>query len=219
MVQQVTCPVKRLPARFFIAERSRGIDPLEIAARLARGTGIILRDYGAEDREAYAHRLATIARRRGLPLLIAGDARLAASLGAAGLHLSRRRLFERPPCRRSGWIVTAAAHDRLALRRAREIGVDAVLVSPVFVTGSHPDAKPLGPHRLARMIDGVELPVYALGGIDAFNARRLPPGLQGLAALSAFGDAEFRGQKLRRVPRYSTPERSGPPFSRPNREL
>lgn len=201
MVQQATVPVKRLPTRLFIAERSRGIDPLAIADRLPRGTGIILRDYKAADRESYAQRLAALARRRGLLLLIAGDAQLAASLGAAGLHLPRRRLFERPPYRRSGWIVTAAAHDRQAMRRAGEVGVDAVLVSPVFVTRSHPDAKPLGPHRLARLIDGASLPVYALGGIDTGNMHSLPPGLQGLAALSAFSDPEFRSQKLMRVPR------------------
>lgn len=201
LVQQATCPVKRLPTRLFIAERSRGIDPLAIAARLPRGTGIILRDYGADDRERYAQRLAALARRQGLLLLIAGDARLAASLGAAGLHLPRRRLFARPPYRRPDWIVTAAAHDRLALRRAGDIGVDAVLVSPVFATGSHPDATPLGPHRLARLIEEASLPVYALGGIDRQTMRALPPGLQGLAALSAFDDPKFQAQKLKRVPR------------------
>jgi len=193
-VQQVGFPVKRLPRRIFIAERSRGGDPLDIAGRLPRGTGLILRDYDKPDREAFAGRVATLARRRGLCLLIAGDVRLARRLGAQGLHLSRRRLFEPPPPRRPGWILTAAAHDRRALFRAVTIGVDAVLVSPAFATASHPDAAGLGPHRLARLITGVPLPVYALGGIDRLSARGLPPSLYGLAALAAFSDPRFRSE-------------------------
>jgi len=211
-VKQVAFPVKTLPARFFLAERSVLGDSLEIAATLPRGTGVVLRDYDACDREAMARRLARIARRRGLILLIAGDSRLAWRVGAQGVHLPQWRLFGRPPPRRRGWLVTAAAHDRQALARAQAIGADAALVSPVFATGSHPAARPLGVHRLARMTAGAPLPIYALGGIDAHTLHRLPDGLAGVAAIAAFAD-----QKFRRVPRYSMPERSRPSATKPKR--
>jgi thiamine-phosphate pyrophosphorylase len=75
--------------------------------------------------------------------------------------------------RRRDWIVTAAAHSPIAIRLAARLGVDAVLLSPVFATASHPDARTLGPLRFARWARESPVPVYALGGIDAARARRL----------------------------------------------
>ncbi len=195
--------VKTLPPVFYIAQRGEGHAPLAVAARLPRGSGVIYRDYSAPDRAAYAAELAKLARRRGLVLLIAGDAALARAVGASGWHLPEHRLGRRPPPPPGGGLVTAAAHGRQAILRAARAGVDAVLLSPVFATRSHPAARAIGPHRLARLLATAPLPVYALGGIDAAHARRLPPGLAGLAALRAFAD-----QKFRRVPRKSTPARS-----------
>jgi len=211
-VKQVAFPVKTLPRRFFLAERRAVADPLAVAAGLPRGTGVILRDYDAPDRAEMAESLAALARRRGLVFLVAGDARLAWQVGAHGLHLPHRHLTQPPPHRRPGWIVTAAAHDRRALARARAIGANAALVSPVFATASHPQAWPLGVHCLARLVAGCPLPVYALGGITRGNLRRLPDGLAGIAAITAFCD-----QKFSCVPRYRTPEGSRPSATRPKR--
>lgn len=194
--------VKSPPPVMLVIESSRMPDWPAVMARLPRGTGVILRDYDAPDRAARAARAARIARRRGLRLLIAGDGALARRVGAAGLHLPQFQLGARPPNRRPGWLVTAAAHDRRALARAAAIGADAVLVSPVFATASHPGARALGPHRLARLIDTSPLPVIALGGVDRISARRLPPGISGFAAIGGLRDARLaRVQKFRRVPR------------------
>jgi len=190
--------VKSLPAVFLVADSSRMPDWPAIMARLPRGTGVILRDYAAPDRAARAALAARIARRRGLRLLIAGDAALARQVGAAGLHLPQYRLGERPPNRRPGWLVTAAAHDRRALARAGAVGADAVLVSPAFATASHPGVRALGPHRLARLIAGAKAPVIALGGIDTQSARRLPPGLSGVAAIGGLRDGCLASVRNRR---------------------
>lgn len=194
-LKQRPAPVKG-SIRVFVVERGRGGDPLAMACRLTRGTLVLLRDYGAPDRAAFGCALAAIARRRGLVLIVAGDVRLMHALGAQGLHLPQWQLFRSPPRLARGQLLTAAVHDRRAMARARRVGVDAVLVSPVFATASHPGARPLGPHRLARAIKGAGLPAIALGGIDARTLRRLPPGLAGIAAIDGFAD-----QKLRRVPR------------------
>lgn len=175
-----------LPPVFFIADRARGVDPLAVVGRLPRGAGVIYRDYGRPGRAAMAAALAVKARRRGLVLLIAGDAKLARRVGAQGLHLPEWRLCRPLPPLRPGWIVTAAAHSRRAIARARARSVDAVLVSPVFSTASHPRQPALGPHRLARMASGTRVPVYALGGMNEKTARRLPAGIAGWAGIAAF---------------------------------
>ena len=50
---------------------------------------------------------------------------------------------------------------------------DAVLLSPVFATRSHPGAPSLGPLRFLLMAQKAALPVIALGGMTAQRAARL----------------------------------------------
>jgi len=84
-------------------------------------------------------------------------------------------------------LVTAAAHDEPAIRRARLAGCDAVLVSTVFASSSPSAGKPLGTVRFAALVRRAGLPVYALGGVDARTAPRLlGSGAAGLAAIGAF---------------------------------
>jgi thiamine-phosphate pyrophosphorylase len=72
------------------------------------------------------------------------------------------------------------------LWRAGVFGADAVFLSPVFSTASHPQRIALGAVRAALMAAQIRVPVYALGGIDARNAALLlHTRFQGLAAISA----------------------------------
>jgi thiamine-phosphate pyrophosphorylase len=116
---------------------------------------------------------ALVARR--LPVLIAGDARLAAACGAAGLHLPEARMAEAPHWRalHPRWIVTAAAHSARALLRAQDLRLDALFLSPVFPTQSHPGGRALGAVRAGMIAAPSRIPVYALGGINERNATRL----------------------------------------------
>ena len=71
--------------------------------------------------------------------------------------------------------------------RARATGAAFCFVSPVFPTGSHPGARPLGVARFARLLRGRgAIPVIALGGVDGARARALPRGVAGAGAIDAF---------------------------------
>lgn len=188
----------RLPACILIAESERLADPEAAIACLPQGAAVILRDYAVPDRPARAARLAGLCRRRGLRLLIAGDARLASAVCAGGVHLpewqvaggNRRWWLWRKP----GWLVTAAAHSPSAIARAHRAGCNAVLLSPVFPTASHPGARPLGPLLLARFTRAGGVPVYALGGMTAATTRRLAgSGACGIAAIGGFEITGSRG--------------------------
>jgi thiamine-phosphate pyrophosphorylase len=174
-----------MPALFFVTDALRIPDPVPIAQRLPRGAGIILRHYEAPDRAALAHRLAAVSRSRGLVLLIAADPGLARAVRADGVHWPEALMRD---ARRSCiGLVTVAAHDAKALIRARSIGADAALLSPVFATRSGAHKHPLGPLRFAALARLSPVPVYALGGISASSARRLlHSGAVGLAAVDAF---------------------------------
>jgi 8-oxo-dGTP diphosphatase len=102
-----------------------------------------------------------------------------------GIHLSSKQLSSigaRPDCK----IVAASCHSRQELERAQSIGVDFAVLSPVRKTGSHPDAEALGWNTFNQLVDDINIPVYALGGMavnDIEQAWR--SGGQGIAAISA----------------------------------
>ena len=163
-----------LPALVLMTDEARLPDPLPAAGALPAGSAVILRHYGAPGRAALARRLAAIARRRGLLLLVGEDPALARRVGAAGVHLPERALRRARAVRWHGeWLVTAAAHSHASLHAAAACGADAVLLSPVLATASHPDSRPLGPRRFAALARTSPVPVYALGGIDGTHARIL----------------------------------------------
>lgn len=120
-------------------------------------------------------------------LLINHDIELARELGL-GVHLKAHQLRELRgrPLPRSSW-VGASCHDAEELEQAADLGVDFATLSPVCATASHPDAKPLGWERFARLTADARLPVYALGGVgpnDLGHARAA--GAQGVAGIRAF---------------------------------
>ena len=127
-----------LPPLFFFTDPARTPSPREVIERLPRGAGVVFRGFGRRELDSLAAELRRLARRRGLPFLVGGDARLARALGADGLHLPQARVPAR--FNRSAWpkgfILTAAAHSPAAIRRAERAGVDAVVVSAIFSSGS-----------------------------------------------------------------------------------
>jgi thiamine-phosphate pyrophosphorylase len=169
-----------------MTDQARVPDPAVAARLLPRGAAIILRHTDAKARAALGRSLAVIARAQGLLLLIAGDAYLAADLGADGLHLPEARAREAAHWRavRPSWLITAAAHSAHGLMAARIAGADAALLAPVFATESHPDRAPLGPLRTRLIAARAGLPVYGLGGINARTVARLAQSkLAGIAAI------------------------------------
>jgi thiamine monophosphate synthase len=114
-----------------------------------------------------------------------GGRELASELGI-GLHLP-----DGAASSAGTGLAGASCHDRLGLDRAAE-GCDYALLSPVFSPASkQSNSRPLGVRGFGAAIEGVRLPVLALGGI---NPSRIPGCLQagahGVAGIGAFGDAE-----------------------------
>ena len=130
-------------------------------ARLPRGSGVIFRHYHLAPRERATHlsQIRRLCRRFGHRLEIAGQ-----GYGPPAPH---RRL--------------ATAHDLREIGRANRFGAQAVLISPVFPTRSHPDATLLGRVRLLLLARRARMPVIALGGMTARRFSGL--GVHGWAAI------------------------------------
>jgi thiamine-phosphate pyrophosphorylase len=152
-----------LPPLWLFTDAVRLPDPLAAIARLPKGLcGVVFRQDGEAELAQAVRRLC---RARGIAMTVAGDWRLAASLGV-GVHLRGGRGRSLP-----GRLNTASAHGVAELRRARLAGALAFL-SPVFPTLSHPGAAVLGPWRWGVLSGG--RPAGALGGIDGMQVHRLP---------------------------------------------
>ncbi|HEX7751903.1 MAG TPA: thiamine phosphate synthase [Novosphingobium sp.] len=133
-------------------------------ARLPRGSGLIVRHYhlAPDARRERFDALARLARRRGHRVVLAGSAEQARRWDADG--------FYGAPSHGRG-LHLATAHSLRELRRARH--ADAVLLSPVFATRSHPGARTLGPLRFRLLAARSPVPVIALGGMTKRGAKRL----------------------------------------------
>ena len=65
------------------------------------------------------------------------------------------------------------AHSLHEIGMAQRLRADAVLLSPVFPTRSHPGTNVLGPVRFRLLARHAQVPVIALGGVNAHRARGL----------------------------------------------
>lgn len=180
-----------------VTDPDRLPDPLAALIALPRGSTLIWRAYGAHLEAVPLRRLSAAARTKGCLLLIAGRPQCARWLGVQGLHLPEYSIGKHFECGYvyslrdlpPGFVVTAACHSEAAIHAAARAAVDAVLISPVFPTTSHPGAKTLGVvrfARLARLARSLGMAPYALGGIaSATNMRRLSgSGAAGVAGVS-----------------------------------
>jgi thiamine-phosphate pyrophosphorylase len=167
-----------LPRLWLMTDERMGEALWDTLARLPRGSGVVFRHYSlplAERRTLFA-RVLKVARRRGLVLLRAGDVPMRGEMGTHGVRGHRLR--------------TAPAHNRREAVAAIRAGADALFVSPAFPTRSHPGARALGRVRFGMLVRGLDVPVIALGGMDAHRAASLAVfGIHGWAAIDAWAKA------------------------------
>ncbi len=182
---------RALPGVLVMTDEERLPDPAYIIPDLGSNCAIIIRHRDPGERRKLAEAARPMCHHRGVSLIVSEDARLAHRVGAAGVHLSdsklataRRELYF---ARKLGLFVTCAVHGFAALQMAGRSAVDAAIVSPVFKTDSHPNARCLGVLGLARYARAAPVPVFALGGVSPKTWPRLNScNVHGWAGIGAF---------------------------------
>ncbi|WP_404419767.1 Nudix family hydrolase [Marinospirillum sp.] len=183
-----------LPDEYLITGSCQDLDSsvTRLQQALDRGVKLVqLRDHQL-DRQSY-QRVAThfleACNQAGARLILNNDPELLQEVDAAGVHLTGERLMslsERPLPK--GKLVAAACHDLASVRQAKAIDADFITLSPVLETPSHPGASPLGWQRFKELVEyEVKMPVYALGGMQPEDKRRVfALGGQGVAGITHF---------------------------------
>ncbi len=172
-----------------MSDEARLPDPWPLIPHLPPESAVIVRRRDADAAADMAKSLALAARPFGITVLLSA-AVPPPQLDADGVHIPEASLGNWRPRdfhRLRPALVTASAHGARAVLRARRLGVDAVLLSPVFATRSHEDTAALGMMRFAAICQATNLPVIALGGISAGRVRRvLRAGAAGVAGIGLF---------------------------------
>lgn len=93
------------------------------------------------------------------------------------------KLSSRPDCD----VFSASCHTQQDLEKAEALHADFAVLSPVQKTSTHPDAEPLGWAAFQNLVEPVNLPVFALGGVGDVDIKTAHMhGGQGVAGIGAF---------------------------------
>ena len=176
---------------------SLGRSTVEVVHAAIRGgvSCVQLREKGCSTREFMdeARLLKALLAGTGVPLFINDRLDVALAVGADGVHLGQNDLAIADARRLVGnrMIIGISAESVADAVRAEAEGADYIGASPVFTTPTKTDtAPPLGLDGLRAIRRAVQLPLVAIGGIDANNAAQvLRAGADGLAVVSAIVSA------------------------------
>ena len=128
-----------------------------------------------------------LCKRHQVQLLINSGVSNAQQLNVDGLHLTSSDLMvleKRPMIK--GWIA-ASCHNLSQLQQAEKIGVDFAVLAPVLLTQTHPNAKTLGWKMFSELLEKVNIPIFALGGVTRSDVEKIQfLGGQGIAGIRTF---------------------------------
>lgn len=165
--------------------RLGGHMPAIIAAMPPR-SAVIVRPYAMEQL-GLTHMLRAIrraARAKRHRLLLSGGGGLSGYDGRHGMvHTGKKSAF-----------LSLSVHNAAGALRARRSRANVVLVSPLWPTRSHPDAKGIGHARFRQLARQSGCPAIALGGMNSARCRLARRhGAHGWAAIDAWLDGFKRG--------------------------
>jgi len=91
------------------------------------------------------------------------DIELASELNADGVHLTSLQFNKIKYAKSKSLEVIISAHSLDEVKKAQELGADAVTYSPIFYTPNK--GEPKGLEDLKTVVNSVDIKVFALGGI------------------------------------------------------
>ena len=117
-----------------------------------------------------AQQVADLCQQRQTQLIIHQHYQLLTQLPSAkGVHLTSQQLAQYQSRQQlavnSEQYLWVSAHNSQQLEQAWRLGADAVTLSPVCATASHPNQQAMGWQVFKEIVKTAKLPVYALGGM------------------------------------------------------
>ncbi len=141
-----------------------------------------------------ARELRALTNRYGARLIINDRADVALLSGADGVHLGQKSIAPWDARKMLGekMLIGVSTHSVDEAVRARDGGADFITVGPVYHTPSKaPYGAPIGVGIIREVKAVVDVPAYAIGGIDRDNLKEtVKNGADGIAVISAILKSE-----------------------------
>ena len=132
-----------------------------------------------------------------VPFVINDNVEIAAQIGADGVHVGQSDMEAGDVREKLGpdRIIGVSAQTVEQAVRAQERGADYLGVGAVFPTGSKADAVEVSHETVRAIMEAVDIPVIAIGGITKDNVSELSgTGICGIAVISAiFAQEDIEG--------------------------
>ncbi|MCM8783770.1 MAG: thiamine phosphate synthase [Candidatus Omnitrophica bacterium] len=155
-----------------------GIDILQLRAKSLSGNYLV--DIGMKIKK--------ITKKKKVIFIINDRVDIAKAIDADGVHLGQEDLPVNLARRILGKnkIIGLSTHNLYQAKRAQLQDIDYISVGPVFKSPTKPNLKPLGIETLRKIIEIVNLPIVAIGGINLRNIQLvLSSGVESIALISA----------------------------------
>ena len=173
--------IKKMPKIIIIFDDNVFDKKKFLNLKIPKNSAFLLRSYEVKERKKIAKDLLKFCKMKKLKLLIGSDIKLAKKINADGVHFPEYMIknnqvdwdFLKKIKIEKNLFVTTAAHNIELLKKAECLDIDAALLSPVFKSKSHPGKKNLGINKFKKIMNGTNLPIYALGGINIKNIKSL----------------------------------------------
>ena len=152
--------------------------------------------------ESEALAVRKVCRAHNIPFLVNDNVELALKLDADGVHLGQDDMDPYTARRLLGpdKIIGVTAKTPAQAKAAQEKGADYLGSGAVFGTDTKKDAKPMDAAVLKAVCAGADIPVCAIGGINAGNIERLKgSGVSGFAIVSGIFAADDIKQECRKL--------------------
>ena len=180
---------KKIPKIILFTDDENIISPVALAKIIPINWGILIRNYNAPNRKALIYEAAKICTERGIFFIIANDLSLALSLKASGLHLSEyyssNNVLSPVFIHSKRLNITTSAHSFYKFTIANRYKFDAIFLSPILKTQTHPGQKELGIYRFIALCKKTRIKTFALGGVKLNHYNRLIKfGLYGISGIS-----------------------------------
>ena len=155
------------------------------------------KDLTEADFETEAKKLQDICREYHVPYVVNDNVEIAIKIGADGVHVGQSDIKGRDIRALIGsdkilGISAGTVEEAIA---AEQAGADYIGVGAVFGTSTKKNARKMSIDRLKEIVEAVNIPVVAIGGINASNMSELAGSkVDGVAVVSAIFAAENPGE-------------------------
>ncbi|MCQ2961557.1 MAG: thiamine phosphate synthase [archaeon] len=183
---------------YLVTDKSEDIEKFlkTIEESIKGGVSIVqIREKTAETLDFYnlALKVKKITTKYNVPLIINDRIDVALAIDADGVHVGQNDI----PCDVTrkligkDKILGVSASTISEAKKAQEDGADYIGTGAVFPTATKDDAPSITKQDLKKIVDAIDIPVVAIGGINHENASELiETGISGLSVVSAIMNAE-----------------------------